>query len=282
MLRRILIGLDGTDYSRTALKLGLQWARAFEARIAGWAVVDEPGVFATEPVRAVGGRSHQDPVYRQGYEQSLVDLHKRADNLLAEVESECSRAGIACERFKDVGDPPDQLLLEAQRVDLILLGMRTYFRFKAKDGPDDTLSKVLQDSPRPVVAVPKTPEPGDAVVVAYDGSLQAARAVYGFVATGLGYARKVHVVSVGSENQDVTSHAQRAIAFLGLHGIACVPHILRSSDPPDELIMRAAREEHAGLLVMGAYGQSKVREFFLGSVTRRVLAESLIPVFCTR
>ena len=48
------------------------------------------------------------------------------------------------------------------------------------------------------------------------------------------------------------------------------------------MILKKAQALEAGLLVMGAYGQPAIREFFLGSVTRKVLKESSIPVFCYR
>ena len=49
--------------------------------------------------------------------------------------------------------------------------------------------------------------------------------------------------------------------------------------PPAEVILEQVRRLKAGLLVMGAYGQPALREFFLGSVTRKVLEESPVPLF---
>ena len=46
------------------------------------------------------------------------------------------------------------------------------------------------------------------------------------------------------------------------------------------ILKHACSAFDAGLLVMGAHGQSMLREFFLGSMTRTVLKESSIPVFC--
>jgi hypothetical protein len=62
--------------------------------------------------------------------------------------------------------------------------------------PGETLTKVLPNCPRPVVIVPNGPSTGDAIVIAYDGSLQAARTLHAFEATGLGAAREVHVVTI--------------------------------------------------------------------------------------
>ena len=186
---------------------------------------------------------------------------------------------MTCKTLEDVGTPFVQILMEAQRYDLILLGQQTHFDYGREGEPDETLGKVLQDSPRPVVAVPKTLGGGESVVVAYDGSLQAARALYAFEASGLGDSRAVHVVSVASDYEDAARHADRAVGFLRLHGIEADPHPVDTSVPTAEVILQQGPLLEAGLLVMGAYGQPVLREFFLGSVTRTVLKESPVPVF---
>jgi nucleotide-binding universal stress UspA family protein len=56
-------------------------------------------------------------------------------------------------------------------------------------------------------------------------------------------------------------------------------HALTSSAPPAVVVLDEARRLGAGLLVMGAYGQPVLREFFLGSATRSLLAECPIPMF---
>jgi nucleotide-binding universal stress UspA family protein len=74
-------------------------------------------------------------------------------------------------------------------------------------------------------------------------------------------------------------HAERAVEFLKSHGIPVSACPVDSCGPPAEAILDRARLWDAGLLVMGAYGQPVLREFFLGSVTRTVLEESPVPVF---
>ena len=128
--------------------------------------------------------------------------------------------------------------------------------------------------------VPKSPISGEAVMVAYDGSLQAARALAAFETSGLGCSQKVHVVSVAQEHKDAARHADRAVGFLGLHGIEAIPHPVNTSVSTAQVILHKVRYLEAGLLVMGAYGQPVLREFVLGSVTRSVLKESPVPVFC--
>ena len=71
---------------------------------------------------------------------------------------------------------------EAQRFDLVVVGRDTHFEFSSQGRPDSTVGRVVAASPRPVVVVPHPVPQGEDVVVGYDGSLQAARALQAFQA----------------------------------------------------------------------------------------------------
>jgi nucleotide-binding universal stress UspA family protein len=142
------------------------------------------------------------------------------------------------------------------------------------------LKRVLKGAARPIVVVPATPAPAETIVIAFDGSLQAARALSAFEATGLAATGPVHLVCVvDTSTYESTRHVERAGRFLGRHGIDATPHVLEPSGAPARRILEQARALGAGLLVMGAYGQPVLREFFLGSVTHTMLAECPVPMF---
>jgi nucleotide-binding universal stress UspA family protein len=278
MIKGLLIGLDGSEESHSALGLGLRWAQRFDALVVGLGIVDEPGRSTSGESLLGGGGNH---FWRTTPPAHLFHRARpQVGQPLEEFVRRCGEAGVECRTLEDVGSPSVQILMEAQCYDLVLLGQQAHFDSRSQGEPDETLSKVLQDSPRPVVAVPGTPGGGESIVVAYDGSLQAARALYAFEASGLGGSRAVHVVSVDRDQKGANRHANRAVEFLRLHGIDASSHPVETSMPTDQVILNKVRDFDAGLLVMGAYGQPVLREFFLGSVTRGVLKESPVPVFC--
>jgi nucleotide-binding universal stress UspA family protein len=277
MLKSLLIGLDGSEDGDSVVELGLQWAKRLDAKAVGVAVVDEPGVLTSAAVLFEGAH-HWHAI--DAAAPRLANSRRAVEQILRQFSRRCGEAGVPFKTLEDVGAPFVRILIEAQRNDLVLLGQRTHFDYGREGKPDETLAKVLQDSPRPVVAVPKSLGSGEAVVVAYDGSLQAARALYAFEASGLGVSREVHVVSVSADDDEAARHAARAVEFLHIHGIEAVSHRVATSDATSDAILTKANDLAAGLLVMGAYGQPVLREFFLGSVTRTALKESCIPVFC--
>lgn len=125
---------------------------------------------------------------------------------------------------------------------------------------------------RPVLVLPKRgPEfPGDKAAIAWNGSREAVRAVSAAMPL-LAAAKSVQVISVDGE----AASLERLSAYLGGHGIE--PHFRKLSAGDSEvgsLLLREAQDCEACLVVMGAYGHSRLREFVLGGATRSVLHES--------
>ncbi len=117
------------------------------------------------------------------------------------------------------------------------------------------------------------------VLVAYDGSVQAARALQAFRFSGLGENQRIRILTIDQDKVEAARKADRAIEYLSLHGLSASPIALHSDRGPAEIILEQSSLAEAELLVMGAYGKSTLREFFLGSTTRSVLKDSQIPVF---
>lgn len=274
MLRTLLVGLDGTDHSRSALSLAIQWAKKANGMVVGMGVVDEPDLSVPEavPLGASYYKEHSDAARRHRAEAAVA-------NFLAQAALQCVEAGVAFKELQGVGAPHEQILREAQRYDLILLGQQTHFHFATRSGPCDTLRKVIHSAPGPVVVVPEFPTLGTSFLVAYDGNLQAARALKAFLGSGLADLGPVHLVTVDSDDAEASRQVQRAVDYLAHHGIAAKTQTTAPQGSVSATLLQAARECGAGAIVMGAYGQRFLREFFLGSVTSTMLKESSIPLF---
>ena len=274
MLRSVLVGVDGSEYSAAAVELGIQWARRSSAMLVGLGIIDAPTINKPEPV-PLGGSA-----YKVHHDASLLtDATHKVGQFLEHCARRCAEANVACQLLQDIGLPAEQILLEAQRYDLILLGQHTFFHFETQQQPDDTLQVVLKQSPRPVVAVPAALPEGRTVVVAYDGSLHAARALHMLQVLELADSQDVHVVCVDPHQEHADRCVERAVAFLHSHHIVAQAHARVTEAAPAHVLLEHVHQVQASLLVMGAYGRSTLREFFGGSVTRTMLRESPVPLF---
>jgi len=273
MLQSILVGLDGSPYAAAAIELGIRWAKQADAMLVGLGIIDEPTIRGGEAVPLGAG------VFKERRDEArLAEARTTVEQFLGRFTVRCAEAGVACKVLEDVGLPAEQICLEAQRYDLILLGKQTHYHFETQGKPDETLTQVLKQSPRPVVTVPEQLPESGSVVIAYDGSLQAARALQAYLALRLGLSPDVHIVSVHANHEEAARRADRAVDFLGFHQIKAQRHAVVSSSPA-EAILDQAKQLGAGLLVMGAYGQPALREFFFGSMTRSMLAARTVPLF---
>jgi len=130
----------------------------------------------------------------------------------------------------------------------------------------------------PGVAQPKL----DTIVVAWNGSPEAIRAIH---AAGPLLARAKRIVALRGRERDPFSEIGWRPEF-DLHryfdreDLAFEARTFRASaDDAGAALLRAASDEQADLLVMGAYGRTRFSEWMFGGATRHVLAEATLPVF---
>jgi nucleotide-binding universal stress UspA family protein len=272
MLKRILIGVSSSEYSRAAAKLAVGWAQWYEAEIAAVGVVDVPGLTAGEAV-PLGGSA-----YKAERDQALVKAaQQQVGEELAAFQTRCAAAGVPCSTRQLEGEPAALLVREAQRADLLFVGKK---HVPAEFGVAGThvLAHVVRHAARPVVCVPAAANEHAAVLIAYDGSPEAARALQMFQAIGLASRRDLHLLAV-SADAGQRYHAQCAVEYLQAHGHDAQVHVESSSAPAGSVIVAYARRLAAGLIVMGSCGQPRLKEIIFGSVTQTVLRDSNVPLF---
>lgn len=274
-MRSILVGLDGSDDCLSAIEHGISWAQRFDCLLVGIGVVDEPAIRGSQPKGKVS------PSYQAAYDRLLTDTRHEVEQALERFAIRCSNEQVSFKLLEDEGQPCERILTELQRYDLLILGCRTHFRHASGQHPCHTLQDVLRDASRPVVVAPKSlaTGPRKGVVVAYDGSVQAARALHAFLATGIASIGPIHIVTIHPDSSvEAARVADRAVEFLRFHNIDAdrVPIV---GDSAGRRFLNYALENNAELLVMGAYGQAKVKEFFFGSATCTALKESSVPLF---
>jgi nucleotide-binding universal stress UspA family protein len=266
VLQNMLIGLDGSDYSNSAVELGIRWARQTGAGLVGLGVIDEPTICRAEPVGPWGS------YYKKRRDEKLLDdARQQVKGFLEQFGRRCEDAGVRHRCVEQVGLPFERILFRAEDIDLTLLGRETHFQFETQTAPDRTLKKVLRHSRRPVVVVPRRlPEPS-AVVLAYDAGPSAVRVLEAFQSSGIAAGgRPIRVVSVAADEGVARRRADEAVAYFQHHGDAASAHPV-VGDRPAQAILAEAGQCATHMIVMGAFEHSTLSAFFRGSVTQTVL-----------
>ena len=275
MVRDILVCLEGSPSSERATELAIEIAREQSARIVGIAIIDEPDIRAGAAT-SIGGasfRQHRDEVL-------LKDASLHAHEYLASFEARCLQANVPARVLELRGRPGPKILEEMQSHDLTLIGRHVNFLSETKEADAETRDNVLHKAGKPVIVVPEVLAPaGPDVMIAFDGSTAAKRALRAFGESGLAHGRKVHVGSVLDDGAEAWEMAARGVEMLRELKIAAQPRSIVSALPIAEAILETRRKLGAGMLVTGAYTRSRLSQFIWGSVTYTLLEKSPVPLF---
>jgi nucleotide-binding universal stress UspA family protein len=274
VIRRALVAMDGSPHGQAAATLAIDWARRFGAELVGLGILDKPAITSPEPV-SFGGTAFK----RHRDEARLADAHRRVVQLLEEFHQRCDSAQVRCSIMEDIGAPHEQIVSEASGCDVVVLGRETHFQFETQDSPDATLSKVLRESPRPVVVVPREPASGNGVLVAYGSGREVARTLQTFTLLGLASDEPVCLVAIDADVARAETRLQSAAQYLAAHGVRATLAPVASRGAPATLLLNEVRRRQPRLVVMGAHGHHAVRNLFFTSVTRAVLRDAPVPVF---
>ena len=276
MIKEALVCLESSLSSEAATRLAISIAADCGAKLVGLVIVDEPDIRAGVAT-GIGGSS-----FKHERDEALVaDARKRAADCLALFERRCREASAPARSLEVVGRPAASILAEMEARDLTIIGRDANFRFETESDDTATREAILHRASRPVLLVPENivlPLARN-VVVAYDGSKAAKRAIASFAASGLASGHNIHVASVDDSGAQAWELATAGVKILVDGGVAAVPHNIVSALSNVEALFAFAKEINAGLMVMGAFAHSRLAHLFHGSVTRGVVERSTIPIY---
>jgi nucleotide-binding universal stress UspA family protein len=273
--RSILVHLDESPRCAIRTEIAAGLALAHGAHLRGLA----PAGVVNLPAR-VTPLTAGSPNY---LELAQASLNERAAALVHEFEQRVRRIGV--ESFDGCVDEEDtvpSLVQQAGVHDLVVLGQTD------RSSPSATLDvavpeQVLMHGGTATLVMPTTgrfERIGQNVVIAWNATRESARAVHDAMPI-LRRARVVHLMCL--ERESDLRHISRlqindARDWLVRHGVELHVHQEPVRGDVGEALLSRADDLGADLVVMGGYGHSRMAEFLLGGVTRRVLAQMTMPV----
>ncbi len=262
-LKDILVHVDGSE---AALKVAKALAERHEARITGLHVMEE-AILPPAPEYPVFAAAYYEEFDREA-KRKATEARTRFDRLL-------DRTNLAREWRVTRGMSADILRRHARYCDLLIVGRGALATID--------LNELLLETGRPILVVPDnaTLDHGlKTVLVAWDDGVPATRAVHDALPI-LADANRIQVVAVNPS--DSGDHGPIPCAdlctHLARHGLNVEASSFTAADADVASLLSArAFEMGADLIVMGAYGHRRMREFVLGGVTRHMLAHAAVPV----
>jgi nucleotide-binding universal stress UspA family protein len=202
-----------------------------------------------------------------------------ADKLLSTFEGAAVRQGVLFESIREralSGAAPALFTEYARLRDLAIVPL-------GEDDDQSCLEAVIFGSGRPTLVVPERSASHQfqlrTAVIAWDFSRTAARAVADALPF-LQRAKQVRIVTVSGEKSIETRRSAEELAKnLSRHGLDVVlDRVTSKGEAIGDMLESHVRSCNADMLVMGAYGHTRLREFVLGGATRSLLAKPPLPI----
>lgn len=273
-LKTIAAFLDETPASAARLEAAIALAEPLSAHVDGIALLDEAPLFY-----AAGSEMALDL-----WAQSLRERRSTAKKIADEAAERIAAQGLSAGGRADAAVPAvlaELAALHARTSDISLVGVPTGDTASVLS---EILDGALFGSGRPVLAMPAGAAPVQLgkILVAWDAGQAASRAIH----DAMDFLEKADAVSLAIVDPTPSSGiygeepGADMAAHLARHGVKVTLERLPSLDRSiAETMIGHAGDIGAGMIVMGGYGHSKLREAVFGGVTREMLLTSPVPMF---
>ena len=279
MIKSILVSTDGSPYGDIAAEYAISLSKRLGARLIGLHTLDSR--MLDGPLMAdISGWLGAQP-YAGQLPQFRELLEEKGKAVLTSFADRCEKENIAAETILKTGHPAHVALQEEARAELLIFGQKgEHAQWSGMLG--SITERIIRSSNRPSMITPESYRPIDKILCAFDGSDHAGNALHEATELAVGLDVELLILTV-TEDDDFETAERTAVDGLKLaqaHGCTCGMRV--AGGEARRVILEQAGEQGCDLIVMGAYGHSRIREMILGSVTTHVIAHTTVPVMFVR
>ncbi|MEM8593054.1 MAG: universal stress protein [Pseudomonadota bacterium] len=269
-MKSILLHISGDSCMEARLQVALDMARAFDGHITCLQVVNyeifAPGDF-----------------YGSAMAAAIPRIKEAAEELRARIEGQLENEDVSWDWEFVTGQVEAKLLERSALHDIILIGPNDV----GQDGvssPSGMAGALALKAPIPILVVPGHTKGFDVtapVLIAWNGSAESSVALRQAVPL-LVKSDAVYLATVAevSDKQRFDLPPVEGARYLSRHNIE--PELIeipKGEAKVSDTLFSAANMRECGMVVMGAYGHSRLAEMLLGGVTRRSLTDPQMPIF---
>jgi nucleotide-binding universal stress UspA family protein len=278
MAFKTILMVTGTDQGDQDLKLAADLCEETSAHLSVLALA----LAAPPPVGAYGAVISEGWLEERKADEQSLDERQRAVSAFLTARAISADVSSA---YTETGSGSALVGERARYADMTLVGPEMLATETLKE---KVLEGALFSSGKPLLLVPggtKATLKPKRVMIAWDSRIEASRSVRE-ARHLLVSAREVHLVLVDPIADEFHQGAEPgadAATYLARHGAKVTVERLPSGGRSvADVLRRHAVDTGADMLVMGAYGHSRLREFIFGGVTKSMLNEPPVPVLMAR
>ena len=288
-MKKILLCSDGSAFAENTYRYGAWFATRLEA--------EEVDVLCVTDIRG------QQTVAKQNLSGSIgIDASENLLDRLVELEHEKAKINhqraklvlqAAAQALKTEGVEKINLLHETgflvdclsqfeASCDLVVLGKRGEAAEFASGHLGANLERIVRSSHKPCLVTSRKFEPIERVLIAYDGSPSSHKILQFIADSSIFAGLELHIVTVAKSTAEQTAIARLRAAEQLTQQAGFEPVCSVIEGHSEKAISQYVSDRDISLLLMGAYGHSRIRHLVIGSTTAQMLRSSHIPILLFR
>jgi nucleotide-binding universal stress UspA family protein len=287
-MKRILLCTDGSIFAQSSYRYGAWFATRLAAAIDVLYVTDARSQAAAEATNLSGsiGLGAAETLLNQlveiEHERAKLN-HQRAKLILQDAEQVLTDQGATdITLLHKTGFLVDYLEELEDQADLIVLGKRGEAAEFASGHLGANLERIVRASQKPCLVTSRTFKPIERILLAYDGSDSGQKMLRFVAASSVFRGLDLHILTVGKQADDAIARTRLEGAQHQIQQAGFAPTGQLLVGNPETVLTDYSETNAIDLLVMGAYGHSRIRHLVIGSTTAQVLRSSSIPVLVFR
>ena len=290
MFKTVLVHLTGTDCDTATLTTALQIVSPFLGHLTCMRVIPDPAALIAQAASIDMGTAmvlgdtlsaiQQQARERTSKARAIFEQFCADHDLVRKDSPRASGNASASWHESPAADEFECLIAEARFHDAVVLagGPERPGRL-----PEGALGNIVISGGRPVLLAPEQPalKPVKIIAVAWKNNAESARAVTAAMPL-LAKTDRIEVLMANendAEAKDCVECTERVVQQFRWHGLNAHPHfVIPAGRTAPDAVLETAHGLSADLLVMGAYGHSRLRQFIFGGFTQRILRGAGLPV----
>ena len=282
-MKNILICTDGSAYSEQACLYGASLHEQTGAELSVLyvsdlrqfeipAVADFSGSLGIQPFEGMVSQLHEVEEIKADFVKKHAIKTLRDAGVAEEAITFHHETGLLVELISDYADVTD----------LILLGKRGENANFATEHLGSMLERVLRSVEVPALVTNRKFKPFKKIAIAYDGGDSCRKALDFLAESELSKGLQLHIVVCVEGHKEDAASERLEEAEARLHKVGIYPTCQVLTGEVETAIADYVEDTDIDLLVLGAYGHSRIREFLIGSTTTELLRSCRVPVLCFR
>ncbi|ASU23800.1 universal stress protein UspA [Vibrio qinghaiensis] len=282
-MTNIIACIDGSIYSQSVANLSVWAAKSLHAPLTLLHVLDKAANQTESELSGNIGLGSREQLLKE-----LVELDEKRSKLalrhgkalLNELETKAHEQGLQdVHKLQKHGNLLDTLLDLENEIRVLVVGKSGEVHQNDAMAVGSQLESIVRTMKSHTLVATGDFTPPQSYLLAFDGSEISQKLVDKAIKTPLLKGLECHLVMV-EDNHDKAIAFKAAAEKLCEHGVHVVEACL--SGEVHKAILHYQQQNQLGMIVMGAFGHSKLRQFFVGSNTTRILAESSVPMLLIR